>query len=101
MVTNICKHNQKGFCKFGQQCRNRHEKEICGKSDCDQVDCEKRHPQPCRFFMIYEFCKFGDECAYLHKVRSETLKIRELVDRIVASEEKIRYLETLMKQQVD
>ena len=33
--------------------------------------------------------------------RLETLKIRELVDRIVASEDKIRYLENLMKQQVD
>ena len=38
----LCKFNQKGFCKFKQYCKERHEDEICGnQSECENRKCEK------------------------------------------------------------
>ena len=91
-----CKHNKFGFCKFREECRNRHSKEICGILQCSGQDCEMRHPRPCRFYSLYGSCKFGDDCEYLHKATESDAAV-ELENRIVAAEERIRALDNLLK----
>ena len=103
MVEGLCIHNMKGFCKFGEHCRNRHVDEICGNPQCgedQEQKCERRHPRPCKFFSIYDFCKFGESCAYLHKVKKDEA-FMDLENRVAAAEERIRDLENLIKQMKD
>ena len=92
-----CKFNKYGFCKFREECRNSHSKEICGILHCNEQDCDRRHPRTCRFFALYQSCKFGDDCAYLHKATESSAAV-ELENRIAATEEGIRVLENLIKQ---
>ena len=70
-AVNICKHNQRGFCKFGDRCRNRHRNEICGSEYCVIENCELRHPLKCRFFILNASCKFLENCAYTHEESEE------------------------------
>ena len=71
----VCKHNQKGFCKFGEECTKYHENEICRDERCCSNSCRKRHPRSCKYFRENGVCKFGQGCAYLH---SETVKKTEI-----------------------
>ena len=89
MSGNIYIYNKRGFCKFGNECRNRHVNEICGNSKCDKLSCELRHPLLCRFYMINGVCKFGSDCAYLHKEREEKVRIEQLECKVAATESKI------------
>ena len=61
-----CQHNNKGYCKFGIQCRYQHYSKICEKKFCKTKECPSRHPKPCK---NGEKCKFhkNDCCAYQHK----------------------------------
>ena len=62
----VCKHFQTGFCKFAENCKWRHEKEICQITRCSSKACRKRHPKLCKFFALNNFCKFEDLCCYKH-----------------------------------
>ena len=64
--TKICLYFKFGFCKHGPSCRRKHVQEKCESSDCNGNKCERRHPQPCKYFSIYKRCKFGEYCAYRH-----------------------------------
>ena len=97
-VISICRHNQAGFCKFGEKCRNRHIDEICGSDKCDDEDCILRHPMACRFFSLNGICKFGSGCAYLHKESEEKTKIRHLEEQLDATVEKVKELENIVKK---
>ena len=97
-VISICRHNQAGFCKFGEKCRNRHIDEICGSDKCDDEDCFLRHPMACRFFSLNGICKFGSGCAYLHKESEEKTKIRRLEEQLDATVEKVKELENIVKK---
>ena len=66
MESFVCKFNKFGFCKFEKTCRSRHNNLICENKDCNILECEKRHPKPCKFFLIYKRCKFGSFCKYSH-----------------------------------
>ena len=59
-----CLFNDTGFCKFGEQCRKLHHKNICLILNCDR-NCNSRHPKPCKFKAK---CKFFSKqmCAYKH-----------------------------------
>ena len=98
MVVKVCKYNQTGFCKFNEHCRNRHEDEICGNSKCDNMECEKRHPRPCKYYLLYDFCKFGDNCAYLHKEREDKTVMKDLKNRLEVAEDRIKCLEKQILQ---
>ena len=97
LAADVCRFNKNGFCKFGEECRNRHVREICGVPQCGEQECERRHPRPCRFFAIYGSCRFGEDCAYLHKVKKDDAVV-ELEHRVAAAEERIRALEDLIRQ---
>ena len=67
MVTNmVCLHNKFGFCKFGHMCHKRHIDDIC-QENCFLQDCQKRHPRPCKYFVHFNRCKFGENCKYKHE----------------------------------
>ena len=63
---NTCLHNKFGHCRYRDSCRHRHIQEICEKDDCEIHNCERRHPRECRFWKVYNRCKFGDFCSFKH-----------------------------------
>ena len=92
----LCKHNQSGFCKFGENCQNRHINEICDKETCE--NCELRHPKRCKYFIYNRACKFGDECAYRHDESVEMLKIHDLEIKLKEAVEKIDNLQRFVHE---
>ena len=67
---NICKYNQKGYCKFGSRCEKEHNNEICTNLlDCKDENCGKRHPKVCRNYQKQGTCFFKEECAYQQHVQ--------------------------------
>ena len=98
MATVVCKHNQNGYCKFGNHCRNRHVKEICNTPECHEEMCELRHPRSCKFQRLYGNCKFGSSCAFLHSSTEEQLKIEVLEEKVKGNEEKMEKLECLVQE---
>ena len=65
-INSICKFNQNGFCKFLSHCRNPHINKNCQESNCERKSCLKRHPKVCKFYQLYNRCKFGEYCAFAH-----------------------------------
>ena len=64
----ICKYNQRGYCKFKQSCRKRHENKTCKEENaCNIKECIYRHPKVCINFVGENSCRFGEDCAYKHK----------------------------------
>ena len=100
-VNNICKFNQKGFCKYRYTCRNRHVNEICGEENCREELCELRHPSRCRFFVFNGVCKFGNDCSYLHEDNENTTKIKCLEEKVANTEHKVEELEKVIKDLKD
>ena len=63
---NICKWEKFGYCRKKKDCTDYHPSEVCNEEICNVSKCQKRHPQPCRFFRSGN-CKFGESCKYDHK----------------------------------
>ena len=76
-MATVCQHFKFGYCKFRDNCRQEHVKEICENYDCHAYSCRLRHPQTCRYWEKYKRCKF-DPCAFAHKNHlSELLEIKK------------------------
>ena len=65
-VENVCRYNKFGFCKFKSNCKNKHIEELCEDKSCYKMNCDKRHPKPCKYFVNFGVCKLGSICAYAH-----------------------------------
>ena len=86
-----CYYNNVGYCKFRDQCRHRHFKEICQKVICRDIKCQSRHPRTCKYG---ESCKFlaRNCCVYKHKSlhshqiddtkRLESIKLKTEVEEL-------------------
>ena len=65
----ICRHYDRGHCKYGDKCRFTHNSEICVKylkgEKCIQMSCSSRHPKVCKYWKKNE-CKREVKCSYLH-----------------------------------
>ena len=59
-----CKFNNSGYCKYGNQCKERHFDKICSNSKCKKV-CNARHPKICKYEQNCKFLRQGN-CAYKH-----------------------------------
>ena len=81
-MINICQHHKYGYCKFAQLCRKFNVQEICLESNCESQNCPKRHPKLCRFFSIYQRCKFGQYCAFKHSENAQQKEIESLKDKV-------------------
>ena len=95
-------YNQRGFCKFGEMCTNRHDNEICqsGK-ECYNLDCTKRHPRDCRYFSRNGRCKFGTSCAYSHSEENNKNKVDELEKEVYNLKEEMNKLKLEMVTKMD
>ena len=80
-MATICKFNQIGFCKFLSYCRNMHINEKCSEIKCEDRNCLKRHPKICKFYQLYNRCKFGEYCAFTHKENAQVTEMKELKNK--------------------
>ena len=88
----ICLHHKFGFCKHGERCRNQHIQEICENKECRVSECRKRHPRSCRYFKMYQRCKFGDYCAFNHEVTIDPIleELRLVKQNVEALEKQVK-----------
>ena len=77
---NICMHDYRGFCMFGDACEKKHFKETCNNKDCISSACHKIHPRFCYFSFTFGNCKFGHECSYLHETPGYANSTRIVVE---------------------
>ena len=90
MTDIICKFYQTGFCKYKQNCTNRHEHELCTNIDeCKEKGCNKRHPTICKKFRDKGKCRFDIDCAYHHKEEYNSQnKLNEMLSQCMIKHEK-------------
>ena len=88
-----CSHNNRGFCKFGQECHYQHFHELCSKTICKDSECRFRHPKHCK---NGDNCKFYKQniCAYRHNIpkSKEVLENANLTNKIKAAEDELKML---------
>ena len=82
MEQEVCKFNQRGYCKFGSECHKYHENETCEDQGCTRKACRKRHPRICKYFGDNMSCKFDKECAYTHRDNVNMKEINELTEEL-------------------
>ena len=85
---NVCLYNKFGFCKHGNCCWKMHIQEKCEIPECDASQCDKRHPQECRYYQSYKRCKFGQYCSYNHLVHTDPV-----LEELKLVKEKLKVLE--------
>ena len=76
----ICQFNKFGFYKFGNKCIRKHENKLCEHKYCEVKSCPLRHPRKCRFFLEFNYCKFGTFCRYRHEKFYSEVSTREIED---------------------
>ena len=60
-----------------------HNKFICDKAGCSVIECEFRHPRPCKYFKMYKRCKFTTYCKYSHEdFDSEKKNAKEKIETL-------------------
>ena len=68
LVRKKCWYFNWGYCKYTSKCHFSHPREICQTYlegyNCNQRECEKRHPKSCKWIEGSRSCKRQD-CAYL------------------------------------
>ena len=105
----VCQYYQNGFCKYRQQCGKVHISELCpAHSSCQNNECEKRHPRPCRMFAKFRSCKF-ESCAYSHDydsrnnniiddLKNEVLEIKQSIEKLSETCQKEAKIKTLEEE---
>ena len=77
----ICRHNQNGYCKHGPQCKRKHVDIMCpNKNNCENT-CVLRHPKTCKYFFMYQDCRFKN-CAYSHD-KAKSMADLEKLEQVV------------------
>ena len=104
MAAMQCIYFKFGFCKYGDRCRKIHVKEKCEESNCIVENCSRRHQKPCKYFMMFQNCKFGEYCEFLHtksitafEIESLTKRVQLLEENLLTNEEKIEISEIQRK----
>ena len=82
MAREVCFFDKFSYCKNGDSCRRLHLKEVCLVRGCDYRKCEKRHPNPCKTFMLKGFCRFGTSCKYSHRLSKEAEEQNEKIESL-------------------
>ena len=94
-----CHHNNIGFCKFRDHCKNQHFHTICLKFFCKSQECQNRHPKNCKFG---DSCKFNarNACAYKHQklVDTELDETKNLSKKIKGLQDEVRFLQAEMSK---
>ena len=103
MIREVCLYDKFSYCKNGVKCTRVHLKDVCQNRDCNYRKCDKRHPNPCKFFRMNGYCRFGTRCRYSHRLpkdieeqnqRIESLEIKtaKLMEVVDAQEITIKEL---------
>ena len=84
MKQNVCSRNKYGYCKYGVKCRFKHTNELCVDKKCDVFACERRHPNPCRYYRDFGRCRFTTNCAYYHdnSISENSEKIKDIENKL-------------------
>ena len=90
----ICKHYDNGYCRFKEDCKFFHPKEVCETDQCDFNVCQKRHPKFCKFFRRKK-CKFVDQCLFKHK--NVPMRHREEIGENKEFKKKLEHLKETIK----
>lgn len=72
--TLVCSFHKSGHCRYGAHCHKKHILDTCTIFPCNKVTCPKRHPKLCKYFTLSGFCKFQENCSYLHLINNQELK---------------------------
>ena len=56
----VCGFNKFGFCKYKDNCRRFHEKNLCENLNCEVKKCALRHPKKGKCLGDCGYCKFGE-----------------------------------------
>ena len=101
-MVELCKYNQGGYCKFGVKCLMKHENEICiNRRECNNHDCRKRHPKPCRYICQFGHCTYGEACAYSHAVDSKSIKIESMEKEMTEMREEMNNLKAQLSEKTE
>ena len=90
-----CTYYDRGFCIFGEKCTNKHPDKVCDDPNCYEENCDKRHPNPCKFGIR---CNFNRKqiCLYSHVTfASDDTKINALSKKL---NKKFETLESQVKE---
>ena len=93
-----CHHNDIGYCKFGDQCRQKHATNVCAQQNCEK-NCNSRHPIPCKYenkskFLVKNVCAFSHTKSKSGSVdegrncESDLLKLQKEVESLRHENEK-------------
>ena len=94
----VCLFNKYGHCRFRETCRKLHYKELCENPVCETVKCEKRHPKSCKYFNIFNRCKFGSFCSFAHKASPRVCNNEEIEAKFFSIDKRVEKLENEIKQ---
>ena len=99
-IKTVCNFNKYGFCKYRETCHHLHLSETCDNKLCENSSCPKRHPRVCRYFKIFNQCKFGSFCYYKHETEDVITQNDpdEIKAKIVSLENKVLELETVIRE---
>ena len=93
-----CPYYNRGFFKHGEECLKNHPDKVCEDPDCFSVDCDKRHPNPCKFGKRCIFRR-KNICLYSHvTTAADNGKTADLEN---ISNKKIEALEKKRKKKID
>ena len=57
----VCKFNQTGFCKYGENGTKMHVNKLCSTLNCNKHISKNRHPKQCKYFLLSERCRFNND----------------------------------------
>ena len=87
--TRKCRHFNRGFCKFRDNCKFSHNEGICAEylenKICKVSNCRFRHPKPCKFVNNGDTCNWAQNCLYLHET-TELSQIEETDELLIEHE---------------
>ena len=58
-----CQYHDRGYCTHCDKCNNKNPDKVCHNINCREDQCDRRHPNPCKFGMRFKFYK-KKVCSY-------------------------------------
>ena len=98
MEEEVCMFSKFGYCRYKEQCRRRHYREICIENEnCKaRMECPKRHPKKCKKYRTEKGCRFGSDCSYEHTIQHVSTKANETQENLILKN-KVVLLEASLK----